>query len=114
MYPSRFVHMSPKQRDLVGFDEVSVPVRPASTSVTRFSLVIFFLLLLSDFPDQPPAPAGPQGPDAALSERAGGGRQGGGRCGWEVGAVTCSTLGQREDRTSWFMQDLNPAVPNAD
>lgn len=33
MYPSRFIHMFPKQRDLLGFDEVGEPVQVFSVNV---------------------------------------------------------------------------------
>lgn len=33
MYPSRFIHMFPKQRDLLGFDEVGAPVQVFSVNV---------------------------------------------------------------------------------
>lgn len=67
----------------MGFDEVGVwkggPVFPVSASVA-------FLTRTSapDLPDQPAPASRPQGQDADVSERAGGGREGGGRRGRKV------------------------------
>lgn len=72
MYPSRFVHMFPRQRDLMGFDEVRERLCCLPRLVNAANQILrgkyLFVLLLPDIFDKSTPPPGPQRQDAVLSE----------------------------------------------